>query len=137
MKEQENKNIEELADKMMHEMSTVSPSLDFTNTIMEQVEALQKEKITVYKPLIPKHMWFLFGFLLLVVTSYLFFNTSSTETSLLSALDFRKLTNNAFTQSLFKFSLPKTVLYAILSLGLMICIQVPLLKHYFDKRLSV
>ena len=137
MQEKENKKIEELVDKMMHSLSVESPSVDFTNSIMSQVEALESKKVTTYKPLIPGYLWFIGGFLLVVITGYLFLSTSTEESTWLPALDFRKLTNNTLAQSLAQFSLPKTVLYAILSLGLMICIQVPVLKHYFDKRLRV
>ena len=137
MQEKENKNIEELVDKMMHSLSVASPSVDFTNSIMSQVEALESKKVTTYKPLIPGYLWFVGGFLLVVITGYLFLSTSTEESTWLPALDFSKLTNNSLTQSLSSFSLPKTVMYVILSLGLMICIQVPVLKHYLDKRLSV
>ena len=93
--------------------------------------------MTTYKPLIPGYLWFVGGFLLVAITGYLFLSTTTEESTWLPALDFSKLTNNNLTQSLSSFSLPKTVLYAILSLGLMICIQIPVLKHYFDKRLRV
>ena len=137
MQEKENKNIEKLADKMMHALDLESPSLDFTNTIMAQVEALESKKVTTYKPLIPSYLWFVGGFLLLAISGYLFLSTATEESTWFSALEFSKLTNNAITQSLSGFSLPKTVIYTILSLGLMICIQVPVLKHDFDKRLSM
>lgn len=137
MKEQVDKDIKTLTDKMLREISLESPSFDFTNTIMAQVEALESKKVTTYRPLIPKHLWFVFGFVLVAITSYLFINNAAKETTLFTALDFDKLTNNTITQSLSGFSLPKTVMYSILFLGIMICIQVPVLKHYFDKRLSI
>lgn len=137
MQEKENKNIEELVDKMMDSLSVESPSVDFTNVIMGQVEALENKKVTTYKPLIPSYLWFVGGFLLVAITGYLFMSTTTEESTWFSALEFSQLSNNIVTQTLSGFSLPKTVMYAILSLGLMICIQVPVLKHYFDKRLSV
>ena len=58
MQEQIDKNIERLTDKMLEEMPKVSPSIDFTNTVMSQVETLESKKVTAYKPLIPKNLWF-------------------------------------------------------------------------------
>jgi len=137
MQEQIDKNIESLTDKMLEDMPIVSPSLDFTNGVMSQVEALESKKLTTYKPLINKRLWFLVGFVLIAITGYLFTNNAANETTLFHALDFSKLTDNTLTQSLSGFTLSKTLMYTIVGFALMVCIQVPLLKHYFDKRLSL
>ena len=137
MQEQVNKHIEKLTDKMLGETSIESPSFDFTAAVMSQVESLENSSITAYKPLIPKYLWFVVGFALILITGYLFVNNTGSEASLLSNLDFSKITNNTITQSVSEFKMPKTFMYAILFLGLMICVQVPVLKNYFDKRLSV
>lgn len=137
MEEQVDKHIEKLTDKMLGETSIESPSFDFTAVVMSQVEALENKAITTYKPLIPKYLWFIFCFALIAITGYLFINNTGSETSLLSNLDFSKITNNTITQSVSEFKMPKTFMYAILFLGLMICVQVPVLKNYFDKRLSL
>ncbi|MGB1308223.1 MAG: hypothetical protein ACPG6B_04890 [Oceanihabitans sp.] len=134
---QEDKNIENLVSKMMQDLAIDSPALDFTNAVMSQVENLESKNEIVYKPLISKPLWVLLGFVLVVITSYLFMNTSAEETTWLSTLNFSSFTNNNFTQSLTTLKLPKTFIYAILFLGIMVCIQVPLLKNYFDKKLSL
>lgn len=137
MQEQVDKNIEVLADKMMKELAIESPSLDFTNAIMDHVEAIERKEITTYKPLIPKYLWFVVGFVLVAITGYLVVNNTGSETSLFRSLDYSKITNNTITQSVSEFKMPKTLMYGILFLGIMICVQVPFLKYYFDKRLRV
>ena len=132
----EDKHIEDLISKIMQDVKTESPSAGFTNQVMAQIEANKLSEVIRYKPLISKHIWIIIGCAILGTCLYLFFNTPTNETSLLSQINFNAIINNDVAQTISGFKLPKTVMYTIIGFALMICIQVPLLKHYFNKRLE-
>ena len=137
MKEQADKNIERLVDKIMNDASVETPSFNFTESVMSQVNALQNSDITVYKPLISKTTWMfiVFGFLALI--GYFIFGAETEGTSWFSAIDFSVLSNNRLLEAIPSFELPKTVLYAVVLFAFMLCIQIPVLKNHFDKRFEI
>ena len=134
MKEQANTQVEKLVDKMMKSSALESPSVDFTSQILSKIETLQQSKTTVYQPLISKKIWVLIisGCMALVV--YAFFSTSSESSSWLSTVDYSKLPNFNISERLSTITFSKTMMYAIVLLSLMVFVQIPLLKNYYDKR---
>lgn len=132
--ENNNKNIEELIDKLMSKDTLEQPSLDFTDKVMSKVEAISNSKATVYEPLISKKVWILIltGFIALVV--YNVFNKPSATGSLLERFNISGLFVNPFQVLSFDFS--AIMVYAFVLLAIMISIQVPLLKYYFNKRMT-
>lgn len=134
MKEQANTQVEKLVDKMMKSSALESPSVDFTSQILSKIERLQQSKATIYQPLISKKIWVLIisGCIALVV--YSFFSTSSESSSWLSTVDYSKLPNFNISERLSTITFSKTMMYALVLLSLMVFIQIPLLKNYFDKR---
>lgn len=131
------KHIERFVDKTMKKASLESPSFDFTNTVMAQVNALKQSTVTTYRPLISKPMWlaiFIVGF---AIVLYIIFGMNTTETSWLSFIDLSVLTDNKFSNTMSGFKVSKIVMYAIVLFGIMLFIQVPILKNYFDKRIAV
>lgn len=137
MKENVDKNIDRLVDKMMKDASVESPSFNFTNNIMLQVEALQKSEVTTYKPLISKRIWVFVLISFTILIGYFIFGAKLEGSSWFSAIDFSVLSNNRLSEALSSFAISKTVLYAVMLFGIMMCIQIPLLKNYFDKRFEV
>ncbi len=131
------KQIEKLIDKTMKHTELESPSFNFTNAVMSQVHALEQSAVTTYKPLISKPMWFAIFAVGLAIVLYIVLGTSTTETSWLSFIDLSVLTNNKFSIALPEFTISKTVMYAVVLFGLMLFIQIPILKNYFDKRIAV
>ncbi len=137
MKENIDKHIEQLVDKSMKKTSLESPSFDFTDTVMAQINALEQSTVTAYKPLISKPMWFAIFAIGLSIVLYIILGTPITETGLLNFIDLSVLTNNKFSFTLPEFAISKTVMYGVVLFGIMLFIQVPILKHYFDKRIAV
>ena len=137
MKENIDKHIENLVEKTMKKSTIESPSFDFTNAVMAQINALEQSSVTTYKPLISKPMWFAIFAIGLAIVLFILFGTSTDQSSWLSFIDLSIITDNKFSNSLSAFRVSKTVMYAIVLFGLMLFIQVPILKHYFDKRLVV
>ena len=132
--ERDEKKIEAFIDKLMSADSLEQPSLDFTNKVMSKVEAISSSTATVYKPLISKPVWtiILVGFLAVVV--YVVFNEPETSSGLLERFNLSQISVNPLENVSFNFS--KTLMYAVELLAIMVSIQVPLLKHYFNKRMA-
>lgn len=129
MKE-EDKNIEKFIEKVMAETSLETPSFDFTSKIMKQVAVEKEAKVAVYKPLISKPVWYSISAILLAIIAYSFFNGSK-ETQFdidLSAKISSLIPNIHFSD---------TTTYSVLIVTLMVLIQIPILKSYFEKRFEV
>ncbi|MFI1745753.1 hypothetical protein [Thalassobellus sediminis] len=127
------KHLENLTKKVMKDTGLESTSFDFTTSVMSQVEALNSSA-TVYKPLISKTGWSFIIALILALTLYLMLGVETESSSIFSSIDFSIFSNNKITNTLTSYRMPKTFMYAIVLFGVMLCIQIPLLKNYFDKR---
>jgi len=131
MKE-EDKNIENLIDKMMAENTLEAPSIDFTSKIMAQVLTVQESKVMTYRPLISKTSWI---FISLGAIALIFYS------SLSSGTEYNPGTDNSYTE---KFSalfsgihLSKGIISAFMVVPFIILIQIGVLKNYFDKRYEI
>ena len=136
MNEKVDKQIEKLVERSMKTQSLESPSSNFTSMVMDQVLAIKQSKVTIYKPLISKPMWFAIFVVALLVVSYIIFGMNTTETAWLNFLDLSVITDNRLSNTLSGFKVSKTVMYSVVLFGIMLFIQVPILKNYFDKRLE-
>jgi len=132
MKEHTNKPIEKLVDKVMKSSTLETPSFDFTAKVMSHMISDSKSGVTVYKPLISKTAWVV----LLVVAAGLIaisvYSGDAFSLGLLDKLDLSKVPN-LFSE----IKISQTAMYSLLMFAIMLCIQVPLLKHYFNKRFEV
>ena len=129
MKEQTNKHIETFVDKVMKSSTLETPSFDFTSKVMLHVSATSTSTVTVYKPLISKTAWVIMLLLTTVIIVYSLFSKDTSTLGLFDKLDFSKV---------FKLfsgvKISQTAMYSLLMFAVMLFIQVPLLKHYFNKR---
>jgi hypothetical protein len=137
MSEKVDKQIEKLVEKAMTKSALESPSSNFTAMVMKQVYASYKSEVTVYKPLISKPMWFAIAVVTILLVSYIIFGLNTAETGWLNFIDLSILTDNKLSNSLSEFKVSKTVLYSVVMFSIMLFIQVPILKNYFNKRLAV
>ena len=126
MKE-EGKNIEKFIDKVMAETSLETPSFDFTSKIMAQVSVAKQPKVIEYKPLISKPVWYSIFGILAAMIAYSFFSASQE-----SQFDIDLSAAISCLVPAVHFSDATT--YSVLIVTLMVLIQIPLLKNYFDKR---
>ena len=128
MKEND-KEIENLIERMMAENTLESPSIDFTSKIMSQVLVAKKSKIKAYKPLISKSTWSFIGLSLIGLTTYSVYSGSN-----ISNFEIVNLYSDKASALFSGIHLSKNILYAILVVPFMILIQIGLLKNYFDKK---
>ena len=131
MNENADKHLDNLSRKVIGKSAVESSSFDFTKSVMSQINALSTTSVTTYVPLISKKVWALIILVFAGIIGYVSFGTSEEKNSWLSDLDYE------FVNPLSNLEFSQTSVYAVLFLALMICIQIPLLKHYFNKRFEV
>ncbi len=132
--EKDEKRIEALIDKLMANETLEQPALDFTDNVMSKVEAISVSTATVYKPLIPKSVWLLIGISFVALVGYIYLKEPVTSSGWLNHFNLSNISINPLEKVSFNFS--NTLMYAVVLLGIMVSIQVPLLKHYFNKRMA-
>lgn len=137
MEENKNKSLESLVDSILKQDRLESPSKDFTSKVMQHIEVLQEKKAIVYKPLISKQVWAILGVVLIVVLVYGFYGTDSTSESWIDTINWNILVDNSILNQLGKLNFSNTLLYALAFFGLMLGIQIPILKHYFNQQFKV
>ena len=131
------KKLDELTNRMMQDSSLEKPSFNFTDAVMQKIEIASKNKITDYKPLISKPIWGLISLSFFVVLYMIVSTSTSSDSTFFNTLNFDTLFDNQITKSFSSVSFSKTVMYTITLFGLMLCVQIPILKNYFDKRFEV
>lgn len=136
MEENKNKELESFVDSIMRKDSLESPSKDFTNKVIQHLEVLQEKKTIVYRPLISKQVWAILGVVLLVVLGYGFYRSDISGDSWLDTINWNVIVDNSLFNQIGKLNLSSSFIYAIVFLGLMLGIQIPLLKHHISKKLE-
>ncbi|NMH86411.1 hypothetical protein [Flavivirga algicola] len=136
MNENADKYLDDLTKRVIKETSLESPSFNFTASVMSQVTELNDHSVTAYKPLISKKGWIIISIIFLGLVAYMLFGIQKEQTNWFDALDLSILYNNKITGLFSGFSIPKTLTYAIALFGFMFCIQVPILKNHFNRRLQ-
>lgn len=136
MNESADKHLDNLSRKVIGESAIENPSFDFTQTVMSQITALNSSKATTYVPLISKRVWSLLAIVFVGVLGYLVLGSSNVESGWLSEIGIDRFLNYEISNPLSGFNMSQTMIYSIVLFGLMFCVQIPLLKRYFDKRLE-
>ncbi|WP_299115885.1 hypothetical protein [uncultured Winogradskyella sp.] len=132
--EKDNKKIEDLVNKLMAADSLEQAPTGFTDNVMSKIEALSNTKTTVYKPLIPKYILWLVGTGFIAIVSYILFKQPTGSSTLSERFNLPEVSLNPFEGLSFEFS--NTLMYAVVLFAIMLSIQIPILKQYFNNRLS-
>ncbi|WP_347924717.1 hypothetical protein [Pontimicrobium sp. SW4] len=135
MKEHTEQHLDNLAKKTIKASTLKSPSIDFTANVMRSIEHISVGESIQYKPLITKYGWLGIIAVLIGVSLYMIFGNVEGST-LLNTVDYSVISNNKVTNVLSGITFSKTVMYAIGFFGLVFFIQIPLMKHYMNKRLE-
>ena len=136
MNEKTDKQLEALVSKTMKQSTLESPSFDFTAHVMSQVNVVTQSQSTVYQPLISKRVWaVLFGVVVALLAYILLFGQAQ-STGWFSNINFSMLNTDKISNPFSGFQFYKTTVYAISLFALMLLIQIPILKNYFNKRMT-
>lgn len=134
MKENIDKQMEKLTDKVMKHSVIESPSFDFTENVMSQVIAFEESRVTSYQPLISKRAWILIFVGFFAFLAYVIFVTKPETSDWFNIVD---MNTERASKLLNGIQTPRIAAYGVGLLAMMLLIQIPLLKNYFDKRLSI
>ncbi|MES2812899.1 MAG: hypothetical protein V4670_10560 [Bacteroidota bacterium] len=134
MKASEDKNIEKLIDHLMKDSTLESPSFDFTSKVMSQVTATKMSNVTTYQPLISKQAFIAIFIGLTAVIAYVLLNSTAASNNGLMNLNYNILSNYNPVKSL-RFSSITT--YTVVLTTIMLCIQIPLLKNYYESKFNL
>ena len=129
MNKNEDKHIEKLVDHFMRDRVLDTPSFDFTSKVMSQVLATKTSDLTTYKPLISKKALITISGILLTLVICSFFFDTKRASNWIPHIDFIPFSN--LTES-YQFSAVTT--YSVVLTAIMLFIQIPLLKNYFDNK---
>jgi len=133
--ERDEKKIEAFIDNLMSTDSLENAPVNFTESVMSKIDDLSKSKTIVYKPLIPKYILWLVGAGFIALVGYIIFKQPTGNSILSERLSLPEVSFNPLEGLSFEFS--NTLMYAMVLLVVMISIQIPLLKQYFNNRLSL
>ena len=133
MDELENKKLEALVNKMMEDAPLESPSVDFTQNVMQKIEAEASNTVFQYKPIVSGRV---LSFIFIAFTALLIYIGS--QVGLDSGQGwFKNLNIGAWFQANWRwmegYSSSKVTIYAFLFLGLMFFVQVPWLKKQLNR----
>jgi hypothetical protein len=128
MKEND-KEIENLIEKMMRENTLESPSFDFTSKIMSQVLQVEKSKIKAYKPLISKSVWIFISIVLIMLIAY-----SVDSGNNISNFELTQSYSDKISTVFSGIHFSTNVLYGLLVIPFMVLVQIGVLKNYFDRK---
>lgn len=135
MQEKTAQHLDKLAKKVVTATPLQSPSADFTAAVMDKIEGMPITQSLVYKPLISRYGWLGIAACFMGLFVFVGFGNVS-NMSLLGYVDYAILLDNDITHALSKLTVSKTTMYAIGLFGLLFFVQIPVMKHYLNKRLE-
>ncbi|NKI33460.1 hypothetical protein [Croceivirga thetidis] len=129
---EQNKELEELLDKMFASDKLDSPSMGFTNQVLGQIEAIESSKIK-FKPLIPKWFLVVFG---AVISIFVWYSIKTNQSST-DALNFvpRFDVNTVISDFFNQFNLSSSLGYSLLAIGMVSCVQAILFTRKMNRRI--
>jgi hypothetical protein len=135
MEPNKNNNLESIVSKAMDATKKEQPSSDFTSNVMSQIEALEVQNIK-QTAIISKTAWFfiiVFSVALIVTSNFL--ESENQLTYFQNIIEPIRI-----DLSLFNFipsiNISNIFIYSILLFGVMFGIQIPLIEHYYSKRIK-
>ncbi|TYA54794.1 hypothetical protein [Formosa maritima] len=137
MKEKKNNQLDTLIKDVMKQSALETPSFNFTANVMQQIAADSKNTATVYKPLISKTGWVVMFIGVLAIIVYILLSGDSQSNGWIDSIDFSVLSNIKIPNLFSGIQFSHTTMYALLFFGIMVCVQIPFLKNYFNKRMSL
>lgn len=132
MKDNADRLLESVVERVMKSSHIESPSPDFTKMVMSYVST--KSTATVYQPLISKTGWLIVFGIATAFVIYVYLSTGTDTSEWFEAIDFYVIATTNITNFFSKLKLEQVTSYAMLVFGLMLCAQIPILKYFIDKR---
>ncbi len=137
MNKQKDKQLDQLAKKIMKDTPLESPSINFTDMVMSRVEAVEVSSVTTYRPLIPKGGWVIIVSILCGLITYAALGYNMESLGWLNNINLKVFPNLELSNPLSGLVIPKIVTYAVVLFGFMLSIQIFFLKRHLSKPFEV
>ncbi len=137
MNKQKDKQLDQLAKKIMKDTPLESPSINFTDMVMSRVEAVEVSSVTIYRPLIPKGGWVIIVSILCGLITYAALGYTMESSGWLNNINLKVFPNLELSNPLSGLVIPKIVTYAVVLFGFMLSIQIFFLKRHLSKPFEV
>lgn len=132
--EHDNEKLDAMLERLMRDEALESPSVNFTDKVMDKVYGIEASTVTVYKPLISIRVWLLIALSFVVLVAFVMLNNGSTDNQWLSSLELPRPEFTLFDN--INFQMSGTFKYAVLFLAVMIGVQMTVIKSYFGRRFT-
>ena len=132
--EHDNEKLDAMLERLMRDEALESPSVNFTDKVMDKVYGIESSTVTVYKPLISKRVWLLIALSFVVLVAFVMLNNGSTDSQWLASLEVPRPEVTLFDN--INFQLSGTFKYAVLFLAVMIGVQMTVIKSYYGRRFT-
>ncbi|HHC78856.1 MAG TPA: hypothetical protein ENK46_03170 [Flavobacteriia bacterium] len=135
MNQKTDKQIDSLLKNVFTESELNNPSADFTSAVISKITG--ENELTAYRPLISKRAWALVVTVLIGMAAFVPIANVTFKKGWLDTLGISFLSNIELNGLLPAYSFSDSTLYGLLVLTIMIFVQIPILKHYSDKRIDI
>ena len=132
--EQDDNKIVELVNKLMDADNLEKAPSGFTESVMSKIEALSDTQVTVYKPLIPRYIWWIIASVFTGLITYFTLRNSTNKEESSPLFNLPEISTDIFNN--LSFDISNGFLYAMVIMVFMVGVQIPLIKQYFNKRLA-
>ena len=138
MQDDKKTKFDQFIQNRIKEEGLEKPSLNFTNSVISKIETLNElSEVTVYKPLIPKNIWFSGAAIVIVIFSYLVYGNIDMEFNWLPEMKMQQFGQLNLLDRLPSFNISNIYVYAFIGLAFFVGVQVYLLNNHFNKRYSL
>ena len=134
MSDKQTDKLDAFTSKMVKESPVEEPSIDFSKNVMDAIYELEAENVvTQYEPLISKKVWILVAMVTVLISVWLYKNTTMKSSGLFSEIDLSNYTNKLSIE-IPNFNVSNVTLYAFIFLAVMIFLQIGYIKNYYNSR---
>jgi hypothetical protein len=138
MQDDKKTKFDQFIQERIKEVGLEKPSLNFTNIVISKIETLREHsEVTVYKPLIPKNIWYSGAAIVIAIFAYLVYGNIDIEFNLLPEMNMQQIGQLNLLDRLPNLNISNIYVYAFIGLAFFVGVQVYLLKNHFDKRYSL
>lgn len=138
MQDDKKTKFDQFIQERIKEEGLEKPSLNFTNTVISKIETLKEHsEVTVYKPLIPKNIWYSGAAIVIAIFSYLVYGNIDIEFNWLPEMKMQQISQLNLLDRLPSINISNIYVYAFIGLAFFVGVQVYLLKNHFNKRYSL
>jgi hypothetical protein len=134
MSDKQTDKLDAFTSKMVKESPVEKPSIDFSKNVMDAIYELETEKVVnQYEPLISKKVWALMAMVIVLISVWLWKNTTLQSSGLFAGIDLSNYTH-MISIEIPNFTVSSVTLYAFVFLAIMVFFQIGFIKNYYNRR---